>query len=106
MQPSATLTRLVGTVTVMSASRTFKSLFHLGRSEPAQAASQQPSPSASPHVSSPAKPKKGSAWNAMKTALKISKAPDEPRDDGKTVFQVGDCTFETPEAYVDHLCHL
>jgi hypothetical protein len=35
----------------------------------------------------------------MKSVLKITKNEEVPKEDGKTVFQVGDCTFETPEAY-------
>lgn len=91
----------------MSSSRSFKAFFSLGRDSEASASNSPaaaPSSSSSSAAASPARPKKSSAWNAVKTVLKITKNEDVPKDDGKTVFQVGDCTFETPEAYARPCC--
>jgi hypothetical protein len=93
------------TLAAMSASSTFKALFSLGRG-PDRTSSAPASPTASARHSdaaalgSPLKSKKTSAWNAVKTALKITKSEEDVKEDGSSVFQVGDCTFETPEACV------
>ncbi len=93
------------TLAAMSATSTFKSLFSLGRgADKASSTPASPATSARPSdaatLGSPPKSKKTTAWNAVKTALKITKSEAEVKEDGSSVFQVGDCTFETPEACV------